>query len=255
MKKEQIDLFHNQYLPNAYEYFGSKIIYENNQQVIIFRVFAPNATYVSVVGDFNNWNVKAHPMKKISANGIWETKIINDKIINSKYKYYLENDGKKLYKQDPYSNLNETEGGSCSFVYQLKDFSFTDDEWMEKRSTILLYEQPINIYEVHLGSWRQKNGTFYNYREIAEMLIPYVVKMGYTHLEIMPITEYPYGGSWGYQVTGYFSVTSRFGTPEDFMYFVNKAHEHNIGVILDWVPAHFPKDEYALIEFDGDYVY
>jgi len=194
-------------------------------------------------------------MTKISRGGVWEIKIKNDNLLFLKYKFYIENNTKKLYKQDPYSNLNETEGGSCSIVYKLPNFKFTDQEWITKRSTTPPFNQPMNIYEVHLGSWKKKDGGFFNYREIADQLIPYVVKMGYTHIEIMPITEYPYGGSWGYQVTGYFSVTSRYGIPDDFMYLVNKAHEHNIGVILDWVPAHFPKDEYSLIEFDGEYVY
>lgn len=255
MDKELLFKFHNSYLPNAYEYFGPKFITENNQEYIVFRVYAPHATKVSVVGDFNHWNIDAHQMTKVSRGGVWEIKIKNDNLLFLKYKFYIENNTKKLYKQDPYSNLNETEGGSCSIVYKLPNFKFTDQEWITKRSTTPPFNQPMNIYEVHLGSWKKKDGGFFNYREIADQLIPYVVKMGYTHIEIMPITEYPYGGSWGYQVTGYFSVTSRYGMPDDFMYLVNKAHEHNIGVILDWVPAHFPKDEYSLIEFDGEYVY
>lgn len=254
MKQEIIDKFHNLYLSNAYEYLGAKISMDNNSAVVTFRVYCPNADGVSVVGDFNNWNSSAHQMNKISSKGLWEIKIKN-LTQNSKYKYCIFNKGKTLYKQDPYSFYNETEGETCSYIYDFPNFQFNDQSWLEKRTNSVPHDKAINIYEVHLGSWKKDNNHFYNYRQLADELIPYVIKMGYTHLEIMPITEYPYGGSWGYQVTGYFSPTSRFGKPEDFMYLVNKAHENNIGIILDWVPAHFPKDKFALYEYDGGFVY
>ena len=255
MNEKFIRDFHGSYVTKAYEVLGSHYFEVDGIPHAIFRVYAPYASKVSVVGDFNMWNPHANTMVKKSNEGLYEVTIPNIMEFTT-YKYRIQTKNKEYFKQDPYGYHHETDGGTCTKVYNLDKFKFTDQEWLKKRSNYDSYTQPMNIYEVHLGSWRRyPDNQFFNYRKIADTLIPYVKKMGYTHIEIMPITEYPYQGSWGYQVTGYFSVTSRFGTPEDFMYFVNVAHMNNIGVIVDWVPAHFPKDEQGLIEFDGDYVY
>lgn len=247
--------FHNNYVTKAYEVLGAHYFEKEGVPHTTFRVYAPNATRVSVVGDFNLWNPHANAMVKISNEGLYEVTIPNVGEYTT-YKYWILNKKKELFKQDPYGYHHQTDGSFCSKVTRLDKFKFTDDVWMEKRKKLNMYNKPINIYEVHLGSWRRyQDGEFFSYRKLADELIPYVKEMGYTHIEIMPITEYPFQGSWGYQVTGYFSVTSRYGTPEDFMYFVNEAHKNNIGVILDWVPSHFPKDEQGLYEFDGNYVY
>jgi len=246
--------FHHYFSPEAYKFLGSHCQIKAGRKAVTFRVYAPHADFVSVTGDFNNWNTEQNPMKKITDEGIWETVLFNIDIF-SKYKYFIKNNGKELFKQDPYSYHNETDGNTCSKVYDLAE-RFTDAEWLSRRRANPIYNQPINIYEVHLGSWRRyPDNSPFCYRKLADELIEYVKKMGYTHIEIMPVMEYPFAGSWGYQVTGYYAVTSRYGTPEDFMYLVNKAHNNGIGVILDWVPAHFPKDDFGLFEFDGDYVY
>ena len=254
MEKFRLD-FHYRFSSRAYRYLGSHYTIKNGRPVVTFRVYAPHAEFVSVVGDFNDWNTASHPMTKVTAEGIWEA-VIEDAPVYANYKYYITNKGRDFFKQDPYSYHNETDGNTCSKVYDLSGFRFTDDEWMEKRDREPVYSKPVNIYEVHLGSWRRyPGGEPFDYRKIAEELIPYVKDMGYTHIEIMPVMEHPFSGSWGYQVTGYYAVTSRYGTPADFMYLVNEAHKNGIGVILDWVPAHFPKDDFGLIEFDGGYVY
>ncbi|MDD4076760.1 MAG: 1,4-alpha-glucan branching protein GlgB [Bacilli bacterium] len=247
--------FHYRFSPKAYEYLGSHCAIKDDRQVVTFRVYAPHADFVSVVGDFNGWNTKCNPMIRITDKGIWET-VIADVPIFSNYKYFIKNKGKEFFKQDPYSYHNETDGNTCSKVYNLSGFQFSDHEWRHHRRNNPIYSQPVNIYEVHLGSWRRyPDNSVFSYRKIAEELIEYVKKMGYTHIEIMPVMEYPFEGSWGYQVTGYYAITSRYGTPADFMYLVNLAHNNGIGVILDWVPAHFPKDDFGLFEFDGEYVY
>lgn len=241
--------FHHRYAVDAHHYLGSH--YQN--RMTIFRVHAPHAQAVSVVGDFNAWDKNKNPMRRLNQEGVWEATIPNLPPY-TKYKYWLKNGRKELFKQDPYAYHQETEGDTCSKVYDLSGFAFTDEEWLRKRSLNL--QEPVNIYEVNFDSWRRHpDNNRYSYRHLADTLIPYVKEMGYTHLEIMPLTEYPFSGSWGYQTTGYYAITSRYGTPHDFMYFVNKAHENGLGVILDWVPSHFGKDDFALMEFDGDYLY
>ncbi len=253
MNKNIINDFHTSFTCDAYEYFGSH--YDNQTQSVVFRVYAPHAEKVAVVGDFNDWKSNAHPMKKITKEGVWEA-VVNPIAIYENYKYALTHRGKTFLKQDPYAYHNQTNGETSSKVYQLDGFDWTDQAWLEQRNNTGTYSKPVNIYEVNLGSWqRYKDGNFYNYRRLADKLIPYVKKMGFTHIEIMPLTEFPFDGSWGYQVTGYFSITSRYGIPKDFMYFINKAHQNNIGIILDWVPAHFPKDDFGLYEFDGEVLY
>jgi len=249
--KDFLNNFHNYFSDNAYNYLGSHW----NEEYTTFRVYAPHATEVSVVGDFNNWDREKNKMQRIDDGGIFEIKIPNINVYDN-YKYAINHNGNIFLKQDPYAYHFETNGATSSKVYNLNYFKWNDEEWMSARNHKNIYESPVNIYEVHLGSWkRKKKNVVYNYRNLADKLIPYVKKMGYNYIELLPVMEHPFEGSWGYQVTGYFGVTSRYGTPDDFMYLINKAHENNIGVILDWVPAHFPKDAFGLVEFDGEYLY
>ena len=219
----------------------------------VFRVYAPNANSVSVVGDFNEWNTTKNIMT-FEGEGVFST-IIRNIMEHDRYKYFIiTKDGEELFKLDPFGFFSEYNNYQNSLVYSMDQFKWRDRSWINSRENY--FDKPLNIYEVHLGSWkRDNNNNYLNFRELAEELIPYVKKMGYTHIELMPISEYPYDGSWGYQVIGYYSITSRFGEPQDFMYFVDFAHRQGIGVILDWVPGHFPKDESGLIEFDGTYLY
>ena len=245
-------LFHNGTNYKAYKFFGNHKI---NKDKFAFRVWAPNATAVSVVGDFNSWDNNANKCKLV-APGIWEA-IIKGVNIYDCYKYAVTSPtGVVHLKADPYAVHQETRPGTGSKVYELHNYSWGDEAWQKKKENQNILAQPINIYEVHFGSWkRHDDGNFLTYREMAEQLVPYVKDMGYTHIEMLPIMEYPYDGSWGYQVTGYFAATSRYGLPEDLMYFVDECHKAGIGVILDWVPAHFPKDAFGLYEFDGTCCY
>ena len=244
-------LFHRGEYRQAYEYFGA----HPNRSSTIFRIWAPTAKSVAVVGDFNNWNAREEDYcQKITNEGIWEVEIKKVKK-GTIYKFQIETSwGQKILKADPYAFYSELRPQTASVVNGISKFRWGDKKWLNNRE--IGYAKPINIYEVHLGSWKKKeDGTYYNYREIAELLVEYMLEMNYTHIEIMPITEYPFDGSWGYQATGYYSVTSRYGTPEDFMYFVNYFHKNNLGVILDWVPGHFCKDAHGLYRFDGSACY
>ena len=249
---DQLYLFHQGTYYQAYEYMGAHPYKDG----YIFRTWAPNATRVQIVGDFNDWDTSANPMKKISKDGVWEGYVANAKALdNYKFEITDKNNYARL-KADPYAFMNETNGRTASKLYDIEGYKWNDAGYLKYRNSKNVYNSAMNIYEVNLGSWKkQLNCDYYTYRMMADELVPYVVDMGYTHIELMPITEYPYDGSWGYQVTGYFSPTSRFGTPHDFMYFIDKCHENGISVILDWVPAHFPKDDFGLIEFDGTYCY
>mgnify|MGYP000830975120 FL=1 len=225
---------------------------------MVFRVWAPDAKNVSVTGDFNDWSETENPMKPLkNSGGVWEAEIKNIKPYDM-YKYCITAaDGRTLMKCDPYGFHMETRPGTATKYYEIDDcYEWHDEKWVEGRNGKNIYESPVNIYEIHAGSWKQyDDGNFYSYRALADSLVPYVKKMGYTHIEFMPLTEYPFDGSWGYQVTGYFAATSRYGEPKDLMYLVDKCHENGIGVILDWVPAHFPKDANGLYEFDGGPLY
>ena len=235
----------------AYEYFGA----HPTRSSTVFRIWAPSAKSVAVVGDFNDWTAREEDYcHKITNEGIWEVEIKKIKKGNL-YKYQIETSwGEKILKSDPYAFYSELRPQTASIINGKPKFRWSDKKWLNNRE--IGYAKPINIYEVHLGSWKKKeNGTYYNYKEIAELLVEYMLEMNYTHIEIMPITEYPFDGSWGYQGTGYYSVTSRYGTPEDFMYFVNHFHKNNLGVILDWVPGHFCKDSHGLYRFDGSACY
>ena len=243
-------LFHEGKNFHAYEFLGSFL--EENQ--CTFRVWAPHAQQVFVSGDFCGWNPTAYELTRITNEGIFEGIVPNVQSYDA-YKYVIKtSDGRMLWKSDPYARHTQTRPETASKVYENLNYTWNDASWLENRT--IPYQQPLNIYEVHLGSWKHsENGGFCSYRQIADMLIPYVKEMHYTHIELLPITEYPYDPSWGYQVTGYFAVTSRYGTPDDFKYLIDKAHQNGIGVILDWVPGHFTKDEFGLYEFDGQCCY
>ena len=248
-------LFHQGENSHAYEFFGSHRDTQDGKSGAVFRVWAPNARTVSVVGDFNHWDRGRHPMNKISDGGIWELFVPGIKQYDN-YKYSIESpDGLIKLKADPYGYHMELRPNTASKFYELEGFRWTDQRYIEKLHAKNIYDSAANIYEVNAGSWRKDGEDFLSYRQLAEKLIPYVKEMGYTHIELMPIGEYPYDGSWGYQQIGYFAPTSRFGTPHDFMEFVDRCHAAGIGVIVDWVPAHFPKDAAGLYEFDGTSCY
>lgn len=247
-------LFHEGSNSHSYEYFGAHL----GKRKTVFRLWAPHALSVSVVGDFNAWDRASSPMSRIeNSGGIWIAEIEGLKQFDN-YKYSIESDdGRIILKADPYGFHMETRPGTASKLYDIDScYEWKDEEYLKKKSAVKIYESPVNIYEVHAGSWKiNDDGSFYSYRQLADTLVPYVKKMNFTHIEFMPLTEYPFDGSWGYQVTGYFSPTSRYGTPADLMYLIDECHKNGIGVILDWVPAHFPKDENGLFEFDGKPLY
>ena len=244
---------------DVYKKMGSHLVTDGRRKGAYFAVWAPNAKAVSVVGDFNNWDKDKNPMVREEPLGIYTCFIqgIEEDMI---YKYCIETKtGDFLYKADPFANYAEVRPGTASKVHDISNLKWSDSAWMEKRTTWNMDESPMSIYEAHIGSWKQHPGEederFYNYREFAVEAAKYMKEMGYTHIELMGIAEHPYDGSWGYQVTGYFAPTSRYGTPEDFAYMINYFHKNKIGVILDWVPAHFPRDAHGLADFDGTAVY
>ena len=245
----------------SYEWLGCHSEKTDDGFEYTFRVWAPKAEKVFVAGDFNSWD-ESLPMEKDAESGVWTATLISAKNLEgNKYKYKVVSKTRTAMKADPYATYSETLAKTASIIHTVKA-KWSDSKWLSARGKAFegehFYSAPMNIYEMHLGSWKTRDGKsnvdgehYLNYREIADELVPYALDMGYTHVELMPITEHPFDGSWGYQVGGYYAPTSRFGTPEDFIYFVNKLHKAGIGVILDWVPAHFPKDEHGLFEFDG----
>ena len=239
----------------AYRYLGAHRTRRAGKDGYVFRVWAPNAAYVSVVGDFCAWNGYDHPMTR-NADGFWECFVAGLKRYDT-YKFAVTTQrGDTVLKTDPYAFHAETRPGTAGKLYDLGGYRWGDDEWRRNRAKAPIDRSPLNIYEVHLGSWRRReNGDFYDYRTLAHELADYVLDLGYNCVELMPVTEYPLDDSWGYQCTGYFAATSRYGTPKDFMYFVDHLHRKGISVLLDWVPAHFCKDEHGLIDFDGTSCY
>ncbi|HHX96310.1 MAG TPA: 1,4-alpha-glucan branching protein GlgB [Clostridia bacterium] len=249
----EIYLFHQGNLFRSYQMLGAHLGKEKGKKGVRFTVWAPHAVEVRVMGDFNNWHGQANPLQKIEESGVWTTFVPGAQNLDS-YKYEIVTHyGEILHKADPYAFWSEVRPKSASRVYDLAGYRWQDHEWQTRRKKQNdPFNRPQLIYEVHLGSWRHKpDGSFYTYRELADHLVDYVAEMGYTHIELLPISEYPFDGSWGYQITGFYSVTSRYGTPHDFMYFVDRCHQKGLGVILDWVPAHFCKDAHGLAWFDG----
>ena len=236
---------------SAYRLLGCHKTVFQGQEAYRFAVWAPNAREISVVGEFNHWAVGCNRMAQQGASGVW-TAVIPQAQHGQMYKYaILAPDGSLLYKSDPYAVQMELRPGTASRVYELPSYAWTDGAYLERRKKADPFQGPMSIYEVHLGSWREA----LNYRELADQLVDYVSDMGYTHVELMPVSEYPLDASWGYQVTGYYAITSRYGNPEDFMYLVDRCHSRGIGVILDWVAAHFPRDAHGLRRFDGTALY
>lgn len=242
-----------------YEKLGAHITEADGRKGVYFAVWAPNAAGICVVGDFNNWCGDNYEMRRHDDSGIFEL-FTENAHEGSLYKYLIyTKDGRMLYKADPYATYSQRRPDNASIVYDINRYQWNDGQWLAEEEKTAPTKKPMAIYEVHLGSWKKKDdGTpegFLNYRESAVQLVDYMKYMGYTHIELMGIAEHPFDGSWGYQVTGYFAPTSRYGTPEDFMFFVDYLHQNGIGVILDWVPAHFPKDEHGLANFDGTPTY
>ena len=247
-------LFHQGTNYRSYELLGCH--YDRVNGAAIFRTWAPGAKTVNVVGDFNDWNDAVTPMRRISDGGIWEA-IVKGVHTGQRYKYsILSGKNARILKSDPYAFYAESETNTASIIVDLNGYEWGDASWMNALRRKSPYDGPMNIYEVHLGSWMKgADGATPDYIETAKRLIPYVIDMNYTHIELMPVMEHPFGGSWGYQICGFFAPTSRYGEPRDFMKFVDLFHQAGIGVLLDWVPSHFPKDEHGLIEYDGGFLY
>ncbi|MFQ5561123.1 MAG: 1,4-alpha-glucan branching protein GlgB, partial [Nitrospinota bacterium] len=239
-----------------YKKLGAHRLTKDGFDGVHFAVWAPNARRVSVVGDFNEWDGRCHMMRMLGLSGIWEIFVPGIES-GEKYKFEILSSQKKLLiKSDPHAFWAEMRPDTASIVCDLDRYSWNDEAWMKKRKESNFLNRPIAIYELHLGSWKTKgNGTFYSYRELAPAIVDYIKEMNYTHVELMPVQEHPLDASWGYQVTGNYAPTSRFGTPEDFMFFIDYCHQHDVGVIVDWVPAHFPKDAHSLARFDGTCLY
>lgn len=252
MKPDVRYLFNQGTLYRSYLDLGAHLTKEIDQAGTRFTVWCPYARKVSVIGDFNNWDGNRHLMEPLDNSGVWTTFIPGVKQ-GATYKYEIvTHEGITLHKADPYAFFAECRPLSASQVYDLSGYEWQDRDWFVRKEKNISYQSPMLIYEVHLGSWRTKeDGSYYTYRELADLLVDYAVEMGYTHLQLMPVSEYPFDGSWGYQITGYYAVTSRYGTPHDFMYFVDRCHRHGLGVILDWVPAHYCKDGHGLANFNG----
>ena len=253
--------FHQGTAYRAYEYLGCNVKKQRGKYIYTFRTWAPSALEVGVVSDFKGWDI-ALPMTRVTENGIWECHFESDVSLSGKlYKFEIKSREKTVLKGDPYARYSKGNSDGASIIYESK-YKWGDGAWRRRRRRLLKSKKdaylstPINIYEIHIGSFmRHQDNSYYSYRELADVLVPYMKYMGYTHVEFLPITEYPYDGSWGYQVCGFYAPTSRFGSPDDFRYLVDSLHKNGIGVIIDWVGAHFPKDEWGLYEFDGGPLY
>ncbi len=249
--------FHQGTDVRAFDYLGV----HRDRDGYVFRVWAPNADYVAVTGDFTDWLNDRLPMERVTERGVWEVKAPEGLVsVGSKYKFFIRNGCREQYKADPYGFLMEAPPETASVVYDLEGYQWRDAGWLRYRRDRFhrgaVHRQPMNIYEVHAGSWRRhEDGTYFTYAELASELVTYVKQMGYTHIELMPLAEHPFDGSWGYQVCGYYAATARYGEPKDLMALIDTMHEAGIGVIMDWVPAHFPKDAHGLYEFDGQPLY
>lgn len=254
ISKSDIYLFHQGTLYQSYRTFGAHFTIENGKSGVRFTVWAPHAQQVGLAADFNSWRGDNDVLYKIPESGIW-TRFFEGITEGIFYKYDITcADGRRTLKADPYAFYAEVRPATASIVYSLNKYTWHDQAW--RRKSRVPYQKPISMYELHLGTWkRPAQDEVYTYREIADKLIPYIKEMGYTHIEVMPLTEHPYDGSWGYQTTGYFAPTSRYGTPTDLMYLIDQCHQNEIGVILDWVPSHFTKDEHGLRQFDGTPLY
>ena len=252
-KEMPVYLFHQGTNAHAWELLGA---HRQLNGKTSFCIWAPHAAAVSVVGDFNGWDAEAHPMTRLNDQGLWGVTVEETHDYDC-YKYrIITGDGRTLYKADPFAYHTQTPPENASKVYRLGGYRWHDADWMTKRAGKDARSLPVNIYELHIGSWRRnEDGSYYSYRQLAGALPGYLTDMGYTHVELLPPTEYPFDGSWGYQVTGYYAPSSRYGTPHNFMALVDALHEAGIGVIMDWVPAHFPKDEFGLYEYDGECCY
>lgn len=255
VSEEDLYLFHEGSHFRSYQLLGAHGIEENGTRGVRFTLWAPNAKGVKVVGNFNNWQGHQHALRRVGQSGIWRLFVPHLRF-GELYKYEIDTlDGQRLLKADPYAFYAQLRPDTASIVYDLNRYQWQDETWQQEKKKPA-YQQPVLIYEMHLGSWRRGEGNrLLTYRELAEILPEYVVSMGYTHIEIMPVAEHPFDGSWGYQATGYFAITSRYGTPEDFMYLIDCCHKRGIGVIMDWVPGHFCKDDHGLRRFDGTPLY
>ena len=255
MEKIDLSAFRGGTANDLYRFFGAHRCERDGREGYVLRVWAPNAAAVSAVGDFCAWDDRACPMCRTDG-GVWEV-FLPDRQQYDNYKFAITaRNGKTTLKTDPFAFHCETRPATAGKLYGLDGYEWGDGAWYEKKKSRSVYDASLNIYEVHLGSWRRRgDGSFYDYRTLADELSAYVSELGYNCVELMPVTEYPLDDSWGYQCTGYFAPTSRYGTPHDFMYFVDRLHQKGISVILDWVPAHFCKDEHGLSEFDGTYLY
>lgn len=252
----ELHLFHEGTLFQSYQLFGAHVMKIDFCTYTRFCVWAPAAVAVRLVGDFNGWNGDGYEFSRMNDEGVWQLFVEKD-LTGSIYKYEIQTSfDQRILKADPYAFFSEVRPNTASVVCPLDGYSWNDEKWLQKREKRNSLDQPVFIYELHAGSWKKKeDGTFYTYRELADELIAYIISHGYTHVELLPLTEHPLDVSWGYQSTGYFSITSRYGTPHDFMYFVDQCHQNGIGVILDWIPGHFCKDAHGLYKFDGSHLF
>jgi 1,4-alpha-glucan branching enzyme len=252
----QLHLFHEGNLFQSHQLFGAHVFKVSDKVLTRFCVWAPNAKEVRLVGNFNSWNGEGYDLHRVNNEGVWII-VINQDLNGCLYKYeIITAQNETLLKADPYAVYSELRPNTASIVYSLRNYDWQDNHWMHRKQKRNSLSEPQVIYEIHFGSWKKhENGDFLTYREMAAELIPYVLEHGFTHVELLPLIEHPFDGSWGYQGTGYFSTTSRYGTPKDFMYFVDQCHQNGIGVILDWVPGHFCKDSHGLYRFDGSHIY